>query len=94
MHKILIVCKHLPRIAVKSYNDVSCTNETTYTHITNFQSAAYLSYYACDRMTSLINNKSKNIVVVCQTETAMMKKLDFPFYQFSFWQHLCVGLIG
>ena len=32
------------------------------------------------------------LAAVCQTETAMMKKLDFPFYQFIFRQYLCVGL--
>ena len=31
-----LVCKHLPRIAVKSYNEVSWTNETTFTRINNF----------------------------------------------------------
>ena len=29
------------------------------------------------------------LAAVCQTETAMMKKLDFPFYQFLLRQQLC-----
>ena len=80
-----LVCKHLPRIAVKSYNEVSWTNETTLTRINNFQSAAFsVITLVIEWLHWLIINWGI-LAAVCQTETAIWwRSWIFHFTSFCF----------